>query len=63
MKSGGITENKPEYSLQQDDEKIISKNLIEIRKQIKRKEEIGKEKKGTKEENLKPLQLRRSSRL
>lgn len=37
--------------------------MIEISEQIKRKEKIGKEKKGTKEENIKPLQLRRSSRL
>jgi len=37
--------------------------MTEIRKQIKRKENIGKEKKGTKEENISPLQLRRSSRL
>jgi len=37
--------------------------LKEIRKQIKRKEKIGKEKKGTKEENINPLQLTRISRL
>lgn len=58
-KSHGITGNKPEPSLQQDDEQLISKNLIQIMKQIKRKEE----KKGTKEENISPLQLRRNFRL
>ena len=57
------TGNKPESSLQKDDEKLISEELTEIRKQIKRKEKIGKEKKDTKEENTSPLQLRRSSRL
>ena len=62
-KAGGITRNKPESSLQQDDEQLIFEKLTEIRKQIKRKENIGKEKKGTKEENISPLQLRRSSRL
>lgn len=62
-KVGGIIENKPESSLQQDDEQLIFKNLIEIRKQIKRKEKNVKEKKGIKEENINPLQLRRSSKL
>lgn len=62
-KVGRITKNITESSLQQDDEQPISEKLTEIRKQIKRKEKIGKEKKGTKEENIKPLQLRRSSRL
>jgi len=62
-KAGETTGNKPESLLQQDDENLISENLTEIRKQIKRKEKIGNEKKGTKEENISPLQLRRSSRL
>ena len=44
-KASETTKNKPESSLQQEDEQLISKNLTEIRKQIKRKENIGKEKK------------------
>lgn len=62
-KVGETTGNKPESSLQKDDEKLIFEELTEIRKQIKRKENIRKEKKGTKEENVSPLQLRRSSRI
>lgn len=62
-KAGETTGNKPESSLQQHDEKLISENLTEIMKKINRKEKIGKEKKGKKEENVSPLQLRRISRL
>lgn len=62
-KVGETTGNKPKSSLQKDDEKLIIEDLAETRKQIKRKEKIRKEKKGTKEENISPLQLRRSSRL
>jgi len=62
-KAGGITGNKPESSLQKYDEKLISEKLTKIRKEIKRKEKIGKEKRGKKEDNISPLQLRRSSGL
>lgn len=62
-KSSETTGNKPESSLQQDNEKLIYEELTEIRKQIKRKEKIIKKKKGTKEENISPPQLRRSSRV
>jgi len=62
-KVGETTGNKPKSSLQKDDEKLIIEDLAETRKQIKRKEKIRREKKGTKEENISPLQLRRSSRL
>ena len=62
-KASETTGNKPESSLQQGDEKLIFEELAETRNQIKRKEKIRKEKKATKEENIIPLQLRRSSRL
>ena len=63
-KKTGITiENIPESSLQKDDEKLISEELTEIRKQIKARGKIRKEKQVTNKENVIPPQLRRSSRL
>ena len=49
--------------MQRDDEKLISEELIEIRKKIKARGKIRKEKKVTNEENVSPPQLRRSFRL
>lgn len=62
-KVGETTGKKHESSLQKVDENLIFEELIEIRKQIKGKENIRKEKNGTKEKNVSHLQLRRSSRL
>jgi len=63
-KNIGITiENRPESSLRKDDENLISEELTEIKKQIKERGKIRKEKKVTNEENVSPPQLRRSSRL
>ena len=49
--------------MQKDDEKVNSEELREIRKQIKARGKIRKEKQVTNEENVSPPQLRRSSRL
>ena len=49
--------------MQKDDEKLISEELTEIRKQIKVRGKIRKEEKVTNEENVSPPQLRKSSRL
>ena len=58
-----INEDIPKPSSPQEDEQLLSEILTKIREQIKKKKEIGKRKKDTREETISFQNLRRSSRL